>query len=152
MYCGCVCGCVSVRTCNNGWSIFFHLAPYPHKFLLQVVSMVGVAVHKQLHWLIKAQASQLLNLGAGGGGGGGGGQTTTVNKLHQSCCYLSIAYSRSIILFVALLHLCVWYAHIICHCSREEHGLSSHWTQLDNLVHLVHEVFIKHSGVQKGGL
>ena len=34
--------------------------------------MIGVAVHKQLHWLIEAQASQLLNLGGGGGGGVGG--------------------------------------------------------------------------------
>ena len=97
-----------MRTCNNGWSIFFHLAPYPHKFLLQVVSMVGVAVHKQLHWLIKAQASQLLNLGAEGGGGGGGRDkqlpSTNCTSAH---CYLSIACSCSTIFFVVLLH-CVY--------------------------------------------
>ena len=58
-----------MNTCYKGWSVFLHFASDPHKLLLQVVSMVSVAVHKQLHWLVQAQASQLLNLGGRGGRG-----------------------------------------------------------------------------------
>ena len=71
--CVCVCVCVCVSTCDKSWSVSLQFAPNPHKLLLEVVSMICVAVHKQLHWLIEAQASQLLNLGGGGGRVGGEG-------------------------------------------------------------------------------
>ena len=37
------------------------------------------------------------------------------------------------------------YRYLICHCCREQHSLSSPWTELNNLFHLVLEVLVQHS-------
>ena len=37
------------------------------------------------------------------------------------------------------------YRYLICHCCREQHSLSSPWTELNNFLHLVFEVLVQHS-------
>lgn len=52
----------ALHTCHYSQSIIFSVTSYSYKLLSQVMSYIGVIIHKKSDWLVQRQSDKLFNL------------------------------------------------------------------------------------------